>query len=281
MTDTKSDGSMGLRAIRGAARAALPLSVFAGALLLYVCVIVPYQRTLWIIQQVEERADWSSFIKCDAGGPEWLRAIFNDHWMQGFSHITELELTAKGERFDTQRLLGYLSPHSRVEHLALNCPEAYDEVFGDLSCLPSLKTLRLQNGALTDNGMRHLRRCTSLTTLQLIEMTVTDGGIEPLRSLTRLKELHIRKCRGVTDESLRYIRHASGITKLRLSGAAFTDACIQDLSEMKQLTMLDVFDTGITTQGATRLVELLPECSVVWSENLHMHSNKLVYLLGQ
>lgn len=280
-------------------RIVLPFAVLIG---LYLLVVAPFLRTLWIMNQVET-AGRSSSVRTEPGGPAWLRDMLSEHWMRGFDHITRLRLHVD-DQFDTARLLACLKPHSRVESLNLNSPTACDDSFGRLDCLPQLKTLRLEGGILTDDGMRHLRGCESLTTLHLTEVSITDdgmqhlrhceslttlhltglgitdAGIEPLGSLSSLEELHISECPGLTDEGMRHLAPATGVTELRLSGQQFTDESLGYLADMQQLRMLNVVDTGITTAGATRLSDALPQCTIVWSEDGTVCSNRIVNVLG-
>lgn len=261
---------------------AIAVALFAGLVLLYIGVITPFRRTLWIANHVQVTAGTSSFIRSEPGGPKWLREVVGDEGMTGFDDITQLRWVDPDEPSQTRQLLKCLAPHARVERLELlNCQEDCDDTFGRLDGLANLKTLRLRGCILTDEGMRHLRRCESLTTLHLTDMSITNAGIEHVGTLKSLRELHISHCPGVSYESLGHLNRVTGIQELHLSGAGFTDESVRYVSDMKQLKVLDVVETEITGQGAARLAESLPQCAVVWSENGKVFSNRILNALGK
>jgi hypothetical protein len=260
-------------------RVALPLVVPGSLLALYVLLIAPLQRTLWIISNIHQ-AGFSSSVHTKPAGPQWLRDVLRGSFAQGLSDITAVNLVVDNGGFNTEQFLTYLAPHGHVESLGLNTRRAYDDEFGRLDCLPHLKSLRLTGAILTDDGMQHLRRCQALTRLRLKALEITDAGIAPIESLKSLEELDIRNCPAITDEALRYVSRADGIRTLRVSGPGITDKSLPFLAGMKHLTTLDVVGTGITTEGATWFITALPQCTIIWSDGETQYSNRLVNGLG-
>ena len=107
-----------------------------------------------------------------------------------------------------------------------------------LLAMPYLRELKLDYCQFGDAGMRGLTKMDHLETLSLRYTAVTDEGLKSIASLPDL-------------------------TTLRLTGGAkVTDVGIAQLAGCSSLGELYVRWTGVTPEGAQKLIAKLPDCRV-------------------
>ncbi len=107
-----------------------------------------------------------------------------------------------------------------------------------LAALPYLRELKLDYCRFGDAEMRGLAHMDYLVTLSLRYTAVTDEGLAHVASLPLLKTLRLT------------------------GGANVTDVGIVQLAGCPSLRELYVRWTGVTPQGAEKLIAQLPECRV-------------------
>jgi hypothetical protein len=54
----------------------------------------------------------------------------------------------------------------------------------------------------------------------------------------------------------------TNLENLNLSETALTDACVEGLAKLNSLKQLVLTQTGVTAEGAKRVVEALPDCTI-------------------
>jgi Leucine-rich repeat (LRR) protein len=114
-----------------------------------------------------------------------------------------------------------------------------------LSALPNLQYLELSHTPLEDVGLEHLGRMQGLKSLGLAHTKITDAGVPHLAELKNLENLSLNYT-DVTDESLVHLQRLSKLKELELKGAR------------------------ISSEGAQRISQTLPNCKVL-----------VIYGLGQ
>jgi Leucine-rich repeat (LRR) protein len=154
----------------------------------------------------------------------------------------------------------------------LPAPAAYASVWrgseSDVELLldiPRLEELSLNTHGLPhrfgDEALATVGRLVTLKELDLTDTAITDAGLAELTSLTQLEELDL-SFTSIGDEGISHIKHLPQLTRLRLQRTWVTDKAIDDLAAMQSLEFLDIYGSDISTEGAERLREALPDCEV-------------------
>jgi eukaryotic-like serine/threonine-protein kinase len=153
-----------------------------------------------------------------------------------------------------------------------------DAGLAHLRGLTALKTLSLRVTAVTDAGMQHLNGLTGLEELLLDATRVSDAGLAHVRFLTTLKTLNLTNTL-VTDEGLGQIESLNNLEALWLDGDHVTDAGLVHLKALKNLHILSLFLTRVTDAGLSHL-EDLPKLDVLSLRGTRVTDAGLVHLRG-
>ncbi len=166
---------------------------------------------------------------------------------------------------------------------------------GDLKGLPreGLRTLKLSQVFITDDGLANIRRQTQLESLNLSgsrnftsaglvnlqDMTalthlkladchqINDAGLRHLRGLTRMLYLDLSKCTDITDKGLAHLQDMTEIYSLNLSCCHhITDAGLAHLEKMTGLLHLNLAKASISHRGLSCLKQMKNMASLNLSE---------------
>lgn len=126
---------------------------------------------------------------------------------------------------------------------AVSTPAALtdDRLAGLESRRPRPTVLALNDTAITDAGLLHLKALTNLETLVLSGTKVTDAGLIHLKHLTRLKSLILRN-------------------------TAVTDTGVENLTGLAAMRRLDLTGSRVTVAGVLRLAQTLPNADISASD---------------
>lgn len=92
----------------------------------------------------------------------------------------------------TDRDLRLLRSFPRLNHLVIkNCKQVSDEGLSELSLLPNLQYLYLNDTPISDAGLAHLAALKNLKELSLTDTKVTGAGLVHLSGLTNLNFLYL------------------------------------------------------------------------------------------
>lgn len=133
----------------------------------------------------------------------------------------------------------------------------YDFVSGDrlqpLRELTHLKTLHLQDTAVTDDDLVNIAHLATLEELTLAGTEITDQGLASLAKLTSLRELD---CTGapIIGTGLVHLKDLSNLTKLNLSKTKLTDDEIVDVSRLTSVEEVDLSYTRLSDLGLVHLL---------------------------
>jgi WD40 repeat protein/Leucine-rich repeat (LRR) protein len=183
--------------------------------------------------------------------------------------------------------------------------EATDETIAAVTRLPGLAELSLDNRALTDNALAHLKNAPDLRELDLSSNEkYTDAGLAHLKGLKRLRRLNLNGVRNVSDAGLAHLAglteltelrlydtkvtaaglaHLRRLTKLRalnLNGVRVTDESLAHLAGMKDLEDLDLSSGELTDAGLATLAGRKGLKRLVLSFNEAVTSKGMVHLRG-
>lgn len=166
--------------------------------------------------------------------------------------LTALAVWCKSEeRLQRAGGTNFFSNLSMDEALMRNKDRLKDTSIADLS-----------HTDVSDVGLSCLAGCPDLQVLHLGHTKVTDGGMAVVGKITSLRVLVLCDTL-VTDAGLARLERLENLESLCLSGTRVSDASIPVLSGMKSLQVLHLRKTLVTTDGAARLREALPDCDIV------------------
>jgi internalin A len=156
-----------------------------------------------------------------------------------------------------------------------------DDVAKGLATANTITELTLDDGGLTDDGVKHLAALTKLQTLALDRNKKVRGTTVPaLVAAKNLKYLTVAECElgdlagwsalkslsnlitlglpqsGVTDAGLKEIGKITQLKTISLASCPITDAGLAQLKAMKSLESLNITDTKITDRAVPILSEM-------------------------
>lgn len=152
-----------------------------------------------------------------------------------------------------------LEPFARLRNLRDlklgSCPAVTDAGLKQLHGLTKLERLYIQDSRITDEGLRNLAGLKNLRTLWLDRTSVTGTGFKYLRGLSKLQDLTLASM-PLTDAGLAEVGRLTTLTNLNLAYSPVGDPGIAQLKNLKQLRVLLVRDTKITSESAKTLQSL-------------------------
>lgn len=200
--------------------------------------------------------------------------------------LTVETLKALGAKFKANE-------HSQITEVSLiGCP-ATDDDLPQLSNLPKLTSLRLNETQITDAGLETIGRLNNLTNLDLRGCSVSNAGIAHLVGLSKLRALRLSGESGVTSvddgaladigkltnlkallldhlwvgENLPDLAPLQNLEELYLAKTLIDDTSLEALKQHPQLKKLRISQTQITDAGLEQLTALTHLTDLDLSEN--------------
>jgi hypothetical protein len=187
-------------------------------------------------------------------GPSWLRSILGRDF---FSDVVDIDLPP--EMVD-DHLLGNLCDFPRLSSLGVG-PAVTDNGLRDLRRLKQIEFLSLTGPAVNDDHMEYLSTLKRLHSLWLEDTDVTGDGLRHLAKLSDLDNLSLSRS-AIDDNGMKSVGRLQHLRSLDLNGTRITDLGLKELSNLTKLRLLRVLDTDVTANGIRRLHEHLPNCGI-------------------
>ncbi|MCA9131909.1 MAG: DUF1553 domain-containing protein [Planctomycetales bacterium] len=154
------------------------------------------------------------------------------------------------------------SAFSRLDYLAVVCPQVTDAGIAAISCLRNLDTLLLSESGVSDAGLQAIAGMARLERLYLDATEIGDEGLRSVGKLDALRTLSLVDTR-VGDSGLAHLAGLRQLETLRLDGTAVTDLGLAELAPLESLQSLYLSDCAVAELTA---VERLPQLKYL---NLH------------
>ena len=190
-------------------------------------------------------------------------------------------------------LIALFTANRRVERIAAVCfaGQCDDRTLRDVCSAAGLRVtlVRIEDCAVSDDGLLHLRRLAHLNTVQLYGSQLTDSCVESLLSIERLTGLELHGPQ-FTDACTNAIADLRRLESLSVADSQISDCGVADISTMSSVKWLDLsctqvsdrivvylkhsiglkgiwlFNTPVSENGAEQLRAVLPGCEVNWEE---------------
>ncbi|MCC9609053.1 protein kinase [Blastopirellula sp. JC732] len=142
----------------------------------------------------------------------------------------------------------------------------------------SPENLHLEYTAVGDGACDHLAKMSNLHYLGTQNSSITDVGLAALAASQSLRILSLGGGLEITEAGLRELAVAPRLGALDLSRTSLDDAAISSLAELKNLYLLNLHGTNITSTGALELQKRLPNCAILHPDVPTREAEKLAAL---
>ena len=144
----------------------------------------------------------------------------------------------------------------RVRTVRLTGGGVGDPQLRDLSASPGIQNLFLNQVAVSDEGLAHLRGMKTLELLSVQSSKVTAGGVKALVGIENLKSLTL-SATALGRDGFRPLGGMAGLEYLSLESTTATDDDVAHLAVLGKLTHLDLgYNPGVTDAGLRHLTGL-------------------------
>jgi hypothetical protein len=180
----------------------------------------------------------------------------DDEAMRHIAAIPRLRMLMGQGAVATNSGWAALSRSQTIEHIwGRECPNLTGRGFAALAAMPSLRGLAVSCKHVDDSGLATLAQFPALR--QLMPMDVSDDGFRHVGRCTDLDALWCMYCRDTGDAAT---EHLTGLTKLKTYYAGktkITDRSLEILGELDSLEKLEFWECGgITNAGVAHLAGL-------------------------
>lgn len=176
-----------------------------------------------------------------------------------------IELTLEHAVVQDAMLSGLTDQDSWLRTVRLDAGVVTDQGVASLAVLPSLTHLRLRESPVTDRGLESLAGCKSLQILNLPQCDATAEGVRRLNALPRLWQLRLGGSR-LGPETADAVASIKTLRHLHLIGVPIDDAGLKQLVQLPELESVYLDETNVTESGWDWLFET--------HGDLHVHVNQ-------
>jgi len=149
----------------------------------------------------------------------------------------------------------------RLQKLSLSLAVVADGDFVHVATLPNLRRLAVDNEVTTDEAMAHIARCARLEELIVGSPRLTDNSFEYIQKMPVLRTLVIRSPK-INGHKVFLLKNCTRLTYLKLSECSIDESMFRHLVGLTSLRELDISNTRVTKEGASRLRKLMPWCDI-------------------
>lgn len=159
--------------------------------------------------------------------------------------------------------LDQLAPLQGLHILKLQKGAITDQGVKSLASLPRLEQLVLRDSALTDLGAATLAAFPALRIVNLPQSQIGDEGIKHLAKIPHLELLRLGSNQPLSTEGLRRLSTAKELRFLHFIGIPLTDESLEPLGEIETLESLYIDGGSFSDEAISNLLKKRPA--------LHMH----------
>jgi hypothetical protein len=135
------------------------------------------------------------------------------------------------------------------------CPNLRARGFAAMAAMPALRGLAVSCANVSDEGLSALPRFPALR--ELMPMDVSDDGYRHIGRCTQLESLVLMYCRDTTDVATEHIGGLPGLKKYFASYTKITDRSMEILSRMTSLEEISFYGcASVTNAGVAKLASL-------------------------
>lgn len=219
----------------------------------------------------------------------WLRRFINDD--DYFREISSFGLGPSNSGADAMRPAGdaelcdaisSLPDPSKLRSIRLYNSLVSDDGLSCLQVLSNLERLELRSTLVTDAGLQRIACCNQLRSLDLAGTTISDRGLPSLVPLQRLESLDLGDT-SITEYGLRPLARIKTLRRLDLAGTQFIGGGFLFLKELPNLETLILDDTEFGSGGSAahilpRYADVFPNLRELSLKDVPISDSDLQYL---
>ena len=194
-------------------------------------------------------------------------------------------------------------PKGDVRWIEAKKGELKDKSMRLLPHLPKLEWLEIGNGIITQDGMKHLGKCTALKRLYVHDINLEGQELAWISNLKQLEALSLQRTQ-IDGKFLKHLGTVDSLKVLNLSENRITNDDIAQIARLKYLEVLALADTPITgpgigeLEGMARLNELnirncgiqdydlqyflsMPNLRIVYAEGCYLSDYAIVGIIAR
>lgn len=190
---------------------------------------------------------------------------FGDNPVDHLSFLNRVQLLRPYGFTDADAV--HLQAFQELYNLVLTGQPVTDVTLAHVRDLVELRHLRLGGTLVSDTGLAHLSGMEHLVRLDLAGTQIGDAGLAHVRGLTKLRQLSLASTK-ITDAGLSQLSALSELVMLTLDDTSVGDTGIMQLSNLSKLRELSVIGTHVTDAGIDAMLQVLPECEIVFKRPL-------------
>ncbi|WP_406699508.1 hypothetical protein V5E97_11650 [Singulisphaera sp. Ch08] len=212
-------------------------------------------------------SSWSPLQLYDGkiGDHTWLKWVVDRIGIDYFGNVVYARLVERrtSDRSKTDdALMAHIGRLRRLRTLRLDNTQVTEDGLIHLKGLTGLDSLSLAYTRIDDRGLVHLKGLTSLDSLSLAHTRIDDRGLTHLKGLTGLRSLSLDNTR-VSDRGLTHLMGLTGLQTLSLDNTRVSDRGLVHLEELNWLGSLYINNTNLTDDGVGELKWALPRVQIV------------------
>ncbi len=229
------------------------------------CADLPQLRSL----EIDETKITDDGLKQIAKLKEVTRLVLSgnrisDAGLENLSGMTKLvDLSLAFSTGMTDEGLQHLKPLKNLQRLDLQECRLNGSGFEHLSETKKLQDLNCENMPLTDEGLAQIGKFVALERLNLYGAKVTANGLKSIAGLRNLKHLQLAYCYNINDSALESLSGLTKLVELDLTSCILvSDAGVKHLEKLKNLRLLNLIRTRVSTKGFERLKAAIPQAKI-------------------
>ncbi len=147
-----------------------------------------------------------------------------------------------------------------ITTLVIRHVEDADAVIRLARPLKKLKTLYVEEGELSDQGLEQVAHFPELNSLQVISDSITDAGLAKILQLKKMSSLMIEG-KNITNKSVERLGEFASLYNVHFRRTKINEGGVVHLSSIKRLSSLTLDGSPIGDQGVETLVAGSPQVS--------------------
>lgn len=169
--------------------------------------------------------------RTDSSAPTWLRDLLGEDFFTSPQSVTFADTEIASGSMAT------LATFSTVTSVDLALTDVNDEQLSQLSRLPHLRELFLNQSKVSDAGCEVIASFEELEVLQLADTSIGDQGVLQLAACTQLKRLWLDRTE-VTDAGLKGVGELASLEVLSLNETEITGSGLAHFGKLQELQTL-------------------------------------------
>ncbi len=165
-------------------------------------------------------------------------------------------------------MLSELSRAPTIETMLIDRGEVTDAGAQHIAELTKLRHLRLRQSPIGDEGLEWIAKCDSIWFLNLPQANCTAAGVAKLQTLTELRNLRLGSPK-LDNDVCDQIAKIKSLQSIHLIGVPVNDAGLKQLASLPNLESLYLDDSAVSDAGWKWLFQEHPDLHIHIDQNHH------------